>query len=232
MRANEQEGVAMTTFTTVRGGVFLTLILALTACGNAQQDEANLLKSLPKAIFSRKAPPPVVTPEQLGQALASTSAAITLYVSEQTKGQFLLQDIERNGPYQSFGSASRRVIVMRDGMITSTRGLGGDLMSSEEDDLLALVKRAAPGTARYVQRFLTPEDVNVTYEYACSLDIGGSIPVVAGALKTSARMVTATCIGAHGEFTNTYAVNGGQILSSRQWLGDTLGYMQTQAIRL
>ena len=222
----------MTILTTARLGIGLMALAALAACGNGDQDQANLIKSLPKAIFSKKTPPAPVSGQQLAQALAGTSASITLFVNEKSEIQFLMQDLQRNGPYRSYGSSSRQVIVMRDGMITSTRGLGGDLMSSEESALLAMVQRKAPGTANYLQRYLTPEDLTVTFEYGCDAIPGETIPVVAGEVNTSARVVTAVCTGAAGEFTNTYAVDSyGQILSSRQWLGETLGYMQTQAVR-
>lgn len=223
----------MRIFNTARIGIAMLALMGLTACGNAVQDQANLLKSLPKTLFARKAPPAKVTPEQIGQALAGTTNAVTLYINEQTEVQFLMVDIQRNGPYQSFGSSSRQVIVMRDGMITATRGFGGDLMSVDEDSLLRLVKSRQAGTAPLVMRHLRADNVTLREDYVCDVTPGQMIPVSAGEVQTQAQVMTAECVSANGSITNTYAVGpGGQILSSRQWISETLGYMLTQAIRV
>ena len=200
----------------------LASAFALVSCGNANQDASEMIKALPKAIFSKRQAPKPLTAEQIAQGLAATTAPVILAEIEARKAQTLLQDIQRNGPYQTFGNSSRQVIVLRNGMITATRGLGGDLMSSEEDALLNRVQARASGQSSYDLRFLTPEDVTIIRRYSCYVSYGD-------------QTVTAKCTAADQvskDFTNTYVVDpDGFIRSSRQWAGETLGYLKIDVLR-
>ncbi|WP_417205890.1 YjbF family lipoprotein [Antarctobacter sp.] len=225
----------MTRRSFTRIGLALTSVLALVSCGNANKDTAVLLRQIPKALFTKKEPPKPLTPQQIAQSLGATSASVFLFEIESRKTQTLLQDIQRNGPYQTYGNSSRQVIVLRDGMITSTRGLGGDLMSSEEDRLLHRVQSRSEGRVSYDLRFLTSEDVTIVRRYSCYTSTGATVPVAAGLVQTSGQLVTAKCTAADGvspDFTNAYVVGGdGYILSARQWLGPYLGYISSQVLR-
>lgn len=226
----------MTRRTWTRIGLAFGVALTLAACGNANKDTSAMLLQVPKALFGKKPVPQPVSPEQVAQALAASKSSVFLFGLEARKSQFLLADIQRNGPYQTFGNPSRQVIVLRQGMVTSTRGMGGgDLMSSEEDQLLAYVANRAEGRVSYDMRFLTPEDVTVVRRYTCHVAPGGTIPVAAGLVQETGHVVTANCTAADGvspDFTNNYAVaSDGYILGSKQWLGPYLGYLMTQVLR-
>lgn len=218
-----------------RIGLLLTAVLTFSACGNANPEAAAALKQLPQRLLGKKPQPKPITPEQIANALTSSTASVFLVELERNKAQVLLQDVQRNGPYQTYGNVARNVVVMRDGFITSTRGLGGDLMSSEEDSLFSRVRARAAGSASYDQRFLTPEDVTIVRRYACQVTTGGTIPVAGGLVNTTGQVVTASCAAADGvspDFTNTYAVSqDGYVLSAKQWAGPTIGYLMTQALR-
>lgn len=221
----------MMTMARTRKSALVLALAALTACGSTNDDSLSLIKQLPASFKKKETGAIVVSAEQMTQALSSTTAAVNLYAIESRKVQFLMVDIQRNGPYQSFGSASRQVIAMRDGMITSTRGFGGDLMSSDVDQLLpAVIGRA--GSAQYVMRFLTPENITETRTYSCQLSSGGPISAELSAAFGSAEVINAKCSGEQGSFTNTYSVtHDGFILNSRQWLGETFGYVTSQSLR-
>ncbi|MGP6088702.1 YjbF family lipoprotein [Antarctobacter jejuensis] len=218
-----------------RIGLALSVALSLSACGTANDDSTDVLRDLPKAIFGKKQEPQPVSPQLMAQALAATKAPVFLYALESRQAQIMLAEIQRNGPYQTFGNSARQVIVMRQGMITSTRGLGGDLMSSEEDQLLSYVANRAEGQVSYDLRFLTPEDVTLVRRYSCRVARGDTIPVAAGLVQTTARVVTVFCVAGDGvspDFVNTYAVaSDGYILSSKQWMGPFMGYVLTQVLR-
>lgn len=225
----------MTRRSITRIGLFLGAALTLAACGNAVPENERVLQQLPKLFAAKKEEPKGVSPQTVARALSKSDASFFIVEVEKAKAQALLQDIQRNGPYQTYGNITRNVVVMRDGMVTSTRGLGGDLMSSEEDALLSRVKARAEGTASYDQRFLTPEDVTVVRRYVCQVKTGQSVPVVAGVVNTTGYVVTADCTAADGvspNFTNTYVVSGdGYVLSGKQWVGSTIGYVITQVMR-
>jgi hypothetical protein len=225
----------MTPHSMTRIGLALTAALTLVACGNDNDDATKTFRQLPKALFGKKEAPQPVTPQQMAKALTSTTASVFWYEIENYEAQFLLLDIQRSGPYQSYGNSARQVILMRNGMITSTRGFGGDLMSSEEDALVSRVLARTSGTVAYDQRFLTPEDVTAVSRYSCAVVPGGTIAASSGLAKTTGQVVTADCTAADGvspDFTNTYTVSGdGYVISSKQWLGPTIGYIKSQVLR-
>lgn len=218
-----------------RIGLALTAALALVSCGTANQDTSAFMRQLPKAIFAKKTQPKPLTTQQIAQALGATTSSVFLVEIESSKSQTLLQDIQRNGPFQTYGNAARQVIVLRGGLLVSTRGLAGDLMSSDEIQLLHRIQTRSEGRVSYDLRFLTPEDVTLVRRYSCYTTTGATVPVTAGLVQTSGQVVTAKCTAADGvssDFTNTYVVGAdGYVFSGRQWAGPDLGYLVTQVLR-
>ncbi len=212
----------------------LALAALVSACGNGTNDAGNLIKALPAAFASLgKTPQPVgVSPEQMTQALQSTDLPVTLIFLEGRQTQFLALEIERNGAYQTYGTSSRQSVAFRNGMITATRGLGGDLMSSGEDALLHMVSRRQSGVAPYTMRFLTSDNRTEALSYNCTVSPGKSVPVKVAEIDTTGVAVTAQCAGAGNSFTNVFVVDRhGSLVSARQWLGYQLGYVTSQPLR-
>lgn len=224
----------MTAAKTMRTGLALLAAgLILAGCGNGPNDRSQIIKQLP-ALFQKKPAPQPLTGQQVAQALTATPGPVQMFEIESRKGQFLMQQIETNGPYRTYGSSTRQVVNMRGGMMTSTRGFGGDLMSSEVGALLSHVSARRAGTARYDLRYLTPEDVTVVASYLCQVTPGGSRAVQGGLVQTTGTVVTAECNSTEPvhSFTNTYVVaSDGYVLSARQYMGGFTGYMTTQALR-
>ncbi|WGW04629.1 YjbF family lipoprotein [Tropicibacter oceani] len=217
-----------------RLGLALALGLTLSACGTEKNPVVEAVKALPSTFLKKSDGEATggVTEDQMTSLLAATPAPVEFFHFESRKAQFMMLEIERNGPYQSYGSPDRRGIVLRSGMITATRGFGGDLMSVEEDALLRLVQSRQAGSASYQQRFLTPEDVTETRTYTCDVTPGARQPVTAGEINGSGIIMTALCRGEGVKFTNTYIVdNAGSIITGRQWIGFPIGYVGNQALR-
>ena len=222
----------MTIRTRAMLGLALASFSALMACSSNGANPLKTLKALPEMLSNKKAAQPVVTPEQINAVLAATDKPASVFVLEKTTAQFILIEIERNRQYQTFGGPSRQSIVLERGNIVSTRGFGGDLISSEEGALMSLVRARSVGTATYVQRFLTSDNRTETLVYECKLDTGATIPVAMGAVNSKGTMVTANCSNNDTHFTNTYIVdNNGYILSGRQWMGKGLEYIAVQPIQ-
>ncbi|WP_425097736.1 YjbF family lipoprotein [Tropicibacter sp. S64] len=215
-----------------RLGLACAGLLALSACGSETHPAIDYIRSQKLLSSEPKNPKTVVTADQTAQTLAATDAPVEFVNLESRESQALMIGIERNGPYYTYGTATRQSIVLRNGMITATRGLGGDLMSSEEDALYRVVQSRHAGSASYQMRFLTPEDVISTLNVSCTVSAGGPTAIVAGAINSSGTTMTANCQGDGASFSNTYVVDArGNILAARQWLGHELGYVGNQAMR-
>lgn len=209
----------------------------LAGCGNdaGVADSKAMRQSLLSAFKPKpKSPPPSgPTQEQMAQALNATSVPVSILSLESRDAQALFLEIAKNGPYRTFGTSSRQSYVVRGGMITATRGFGGDLMSSETRSLLRLVSNRQNGTAPYIMRFLNGEDQTIEYTYSCKVTAGTTVPVVVGTLNTSGRVMTAACTGNGPEVTNTFIVSPrGTIIGGRQWLGELSQYAMLQPLRV
>lgn len=213
------------------------LVLCVAACGSDTAVEGQAFNII-TGLF-KKGEPAKVSHTQIVAALQANSSPLALFEFESREGtQGLLSQIEVNGAYHTFGNQARNVIVLRDGMITATRGIGGDLMSVEEDALLRLVKSRSLGTATYVQRFLQPSATTITISYRCAAHPEGQKQVALGLVNELTTRVRVDCYGDDPEtgkqleFTNTYEVSAsGMVLSGRQWLGDYIGFINSQYLR-
>lgn len=207
--------------------------LALAGCGNADDDRGALLRTLTDRLSGTAETQTQVNAQQVARSLQATDNPVTLVDAQTRDAQFIAIQIERNGSYATFASSTRQVVVLRDGLITSTRGFGGDLMSSDADALLDLVRARRAGNAAYVQRFLTADDQTVIRRYSCSVVPGATTPVQSGVIDTSGQTVTVTCSGEGTSFTNVFVVaQSGRLIGARQWLGELIGYVVAQPLRL
>lgn len=209
--------------------------LVLTGCSNQPETNVNPLQILRSVINARKAPagqPP--QPAVIANAVANTTGPLELGVraDDQTKWLMLI-GIEQNGAYTTYGAANRTSITMRHGIVTATRGLGGDLMSVNISEVEPLILGRRNGQATREMHFLGGEDKTVTLTFSCTIKVGKSIPVKAGAVNTTAQVITETCSSKDLYFTNTYLVNAqGRSVGSRQWLGDAIETLDFQTLRL
>ncbi|MBE9635926.1 YjbF family lipoprotein [Salipiger mangrovisoli] len=224
----------MTFKTTCRAGLLAGLIATLAACGNDDRRDP-LLESAYESLFggfgAEEQTP--ITDQQVGQALAATDRPVIRFTVLDREAEALAVEIERNGAHRTYATADRQAIVLRNGLITATRGLGGDLMSVEEDRLLGLLRGRSAGQATYVQRYLTPEDVTEALSFTCTVTPGQSSDIAQGVIRTSVTVMQAACSDGQGTaFTDSYLVDGsGEIVTSKQWLGETTGYATMQQLR-
>ena len=158
-------------------------------------------------------------------ALENTDLPVgTVLLPARDTGAVLVR-IETNGPYGTWGTGDRSSITMRDGMITATRGLGDDLMSSDIDGVLSLVAQRSEGTAERVQRFLDGENKIYEVRTRCRISVQGSA-------TRGPTMVREACRGDDVAFENRYAVNAaGQIVESKQWINARNGHAVVKRLR-
>jgi len=214
------------------------LAFALSGCSSERPDRPGL--AIVQSVLKRGQAVPVVSDQQQVEAAVQASLAaldmpLALATFEKTQNNVVLRQIAENGPYRSWSdaaSAERRTISTRNGVLTSTRGLTNDLMSSDVTETLSLVSSRTSGTATRVQRYLTSE--NKTYELSanCSISRGDNVRVTVGEIDQSAVEMTETCSTDTRDFTNIYRVSAsGRVLQSVQWLNEFYGVVVVQQLR-
>ncbi|WP_417740866.1 YjbF family lipoprotein [Salipiger sp.] len=218
-----------TTFSRI--GLF-ALASALIGCSNDPYFEFPVQSVVPGSLRQDE-PSGEITPQAIVEILSATDLPVAFFGVPDRGSQALMIRIEKNGPYETFANPERQSITMRHGMITGTRGLSGDLMSTEEEALLALVRARRAGQVTYVQRYLTPESVTKVVTYRCGVEPDATVDIAIGLVQDSATEMVAACESPDGPpFVDYYKVSGsGEILASRQWLGKNLGYVAMQMLQ-
>ena len=209
----------------------------LIACGNGRKDVNTL--DLVKPLISRAPAPGVDDPAQVGrainQALESIDGPLALATFEKPRNNVVLRPIETNGAYRtwtSWGYSERRSVTTKNGVITATRGLREDLMSTDVDASLSLISSRQSGTATRVQRYLNGENQIVAIRASCSIERGETVQVQAGEIDRAAIQMTENCEAEGRTFKNTYLVDSnGRVVQSVQWLNDFYGRTVVQALR-
>jgi hypothetical protein len=209
----------------------LAVLMVVAGCGNDPAARALSPDTL-KQIMAKPAPVTPPTQADVARALNGTQGPLELVTRTDNNGWSLMLRIEQNQGYETFGSSDRRSVTMRNGVLTATRGLGGDLMSSDLSGVMPLITARKSGRGARIMRFLDGEDQTVEIRFDCMVTPGQSIPVKAGQLNTTARQVTERCTAGNRTITNTYLVDDyGRSVSAKQWAGATGGYLLFQTMR-
>ncbi|MFN3207665.1 MAG: YjbF family lipoprotein [Roseovarius sp.] len=219
----------------------LVAALALAGCSNGPQD-VSVLSVAQTVVGSKFKPKPKVQKvddrlvrAEVTRALASTDGPLSLMRIEGTGSVSILRVIETNGAYDTWaawGTSERRSVSTRGGIITSTRGLGTDLMSSSVNGLLGMLSRRADGIERQVLRHLDGENQIEETEAYCAFTPDEGRIYEGGALRIPVTRVDVFCKADTGTFSNYYLVSqGGRIVESRTWLGEGLGYFTLSHLR-
>jgi len=212
----------------------------LSACGNMPGQDVSLVSMAKDVLSGKKAAQQAAAPQTpemvaaaVSQALKETDQPLALMAIESRGGAVaLIQQIERNGAYVTWGSADRRSVTTRNGMITATRGLGQDLMSSSVSPSLALVSSRQSGSAQRVHRYLDGENQTIELVTTCTISRAGTGRVVSGEINRPVTKMTESCVAQTTRFQNSYQVDSaGRILQSMQWIGPLNGSAVIQMLR-
>ena len=210
---------------------------SLSACSNTRSDKPVL--NVAQSIMKPKVESVVSDPQQISSAVTATLGAVqgpvSLATFEKTNNNVVLRQIATNGSYRTWadvGSAERRNITTKNGVLTSTRGLNQDLMSSDINESLALISARKSGNSTRVQRYLNGEDLIYEVRTNCSISRGGETRVNVGEINRMTIQMTESCQDGTRSFTNIYRVDGnGRVLQSVQWLNDFYGTTVIQQLR-
>ncbi|KPP83514.1 MAG: Group 4 capsule polysaccharide formation lipoprotein gfcB [Rhodobacteraceae bacterium HLUCCO07] len=220
-------------------GLLLSACLVLAACGNRPgQSQLEVLRTAVSDVFksSGQEDNGGATAEQIAAeidaGLKGTDLPLSLAVVEARNSTTLLTRIETNGPHGTWAAPDRRTIIMKDGLITATRGLGNDIMSSETGEIAALVTARQEGQAQRVHRYLDGENHTVDMRATCRVTRGGEKMVESARFEAKAIEMTESCDTGARRFVNTYMVDTqGDVVQSRQWASPDTGHIFIQALR-
>ncbi|KGJ10558.1 YjbF family lipoprotein (plasmid) [Paracoccus versutus] len=206
------------------------LIAGLAACGNDDTGrEANPLLIAAKTAggtlagmrggAAQEAPAPR-TPEQMAAEALRVNPAPLILVGFESLGRTQVMAMTgQNGAMRTYMAPSKEALILRDGMVIGTRGLGNDL-SVAEPQTEALIRAGRSGSALRVMRYYSGDGLERPLSFDCTTGPG-----------PAAGVILESCEGHGARFQNSFMPQGGHLPVSRQWLGPRLGYITIQTLR-
>ena len=208
--------------------------LALAGCSGGTEGPGTQIEVFQRAgelvLQSRKPPPPERPP--------LTRAAL-----DELDGSFMEATVERldllaylfvnaepvdagPGPLVVWRTDDDITLTMRGGVLVATRGLGGDILSS---DTLQAPGRPGPAPGIGERRIFQRVGGNrvQTLTLACEVTDLGPETIVIVERAHSTRHLREDCQNSDGRVVNDYWVSDadGLVWQSRQWAGSQVGYM-------
>ena len=123
-------------------------------------------------------------------------------------------------------------LTFHKGVLTATRGLGDDLMSSDATSTTTMFEGGLENTYYPVIRsYLDGEDQTYFRAYQCRKDLESEQKIDIDDKTIAARRLKEVCVSPTHSFSNIYWLDGAQsVLRSRQWVSHSVGDMVTERV--
>lgn len=204
----------------------VTALTALAACGSGSSTGPGLgdaLRETARGLTQRgnggAAPAAPTDPQAMAAEALQVNPGPLIMVGLESQGttQVMALTGENQGK-RTYMTESMEGMILRDGLVLGTRGLGND-MSVTEAGTEPLIRGNRSGSAQRIIRVWNGEGLEQPIAFSCTVAPEGGRSVE----RCSAGAVT---------FENRYLVGpGGSLPVSRQWLGPGLGYVTVQVLR-
>lgn len=214
----------------------LACLSALMIAGCSNSGDTAGLRDTFKSIFSPKASNQgaVATKIDMNAVLKQTAPTSLMHITFLDRGNIasLLLQISSSNGYRVYSTAAKQTITLRDGLITSTRGTGDDLMASISTDSRSAIRARRAGKGTRVMEHVNGAGETLRETFSCETFVTGSGRVKQGAVNAATTELTENCVSENNKFTNVYQVGqSGMVLSSTQWLGQSTGYAKVSILR-
>ena len=123
-------------------------------------------------------------------------------------------------------------LVTRNGLVTGTRGLGSDIVSSSYAQTLSAIA-SGEGTAQRRLNVTNDLDQSIQVSMSCQIRTVGTETLEIVELTFATRHLRETCTYTGGTIENDYWVDSRdsrKIWKSRQWLGPEMGWIKLRLL--
>lgn len=210
--------------------ISLMVVAGLAACGNDKGETGGsplmIAGQAAQGMIAQarggkaEAAAPARTPQQMAaEALSVNPGPLVMIGFENLSRTQVMAMTGQNRNMRTYMAPSKESVILRDGMLVGTRGLGNDL-SVAESTTEGLIRAGRPGQGQRVLRIYSGDGTERPLTFDCTVGPGPNQGVI-----------VESCQGHGATFQNSYMPQGGQIAVSRQWAGPKLGYLTVQTLR-
>ena len=207
----------------------LSVLALLAACGNDRGDPSTspigiASQAAGQILAERRAAgqpqAPARTPEQIAAEALRVNPGPLIMAGLETQGRTQAMAMTgQNDAMRTYMTPNEQALILRNGMLVGTRGLGND-MSVTEATTEGLIRAGRSGSGQRVIRYYSGDGLERPLTFDCTVGAGPNPGVM-----------VENCEGLGVSFQNSFMVQGGQIPVSRQWAGPRLGYITLQTLR-
>jgi len=167
------------------------------------------------------------------RALLNQLTVPSLEIVAESSGQkAFLVPFSRRGTVTIWRTAMDGQVVLRQGLVTATRGLGGDLTSSDYAQPLTALQRRA-GTYQRRLYFNNSAGGQSRLTLSCTLSNLGPKRLEVVERSYNTHHLRETCMAGQDTITNAYWIetSSGILRKSRQWVGPHIGYLNLRLLK-
>jgi len=221
----------------------LIAALALSACASNKdiQPMPQIMLEAAKSIVAKKPDTNAQRAEVQAltrkQFIGAGNTPMILVDIETTQQYATLAQIATNGAYDTYQSADRKSLTFTGGLLSASRGLGADLISLDNAQTQAALAAPSkdPVTTIRTHRYLNGEYQTVAVVFMCQLNNLGKEQVTSIHQNFSVLHFVENCRSEQDQplqYTNSYWLDSKDkvMWKSRQWVGETIGYLGVDTI--
>jgi len=209
------------------------LLMILSACSSDTSDDEGysvISDSVWEAVQQNRADPP--KPLVITQVLLDrTNEGVLLVEPDLVERGDLLRRVVRRadkypGTLEVWRASDAAQVVLRDGVLVATRGIGGDILSSDASQTLSLLGMLQEGAAKRTV-FVRAGDMSTQrLDFDCVIADRGVESLVLVERPIALRAFRETCSNDAFDIINDYWIepNSRLVRKSRQWAGPKLEY--------
>jgi hypothetical protein len=214
--------------------------LFLAACSGGSErssSQAAQFQTYRDAIREIRAPKPELPALTPALIASLPTAALELVIEDRGATAFLVpysdRTDRRKGALRTWRSADSAQIVLRDGVLVTTRGLGNDLGSSRVSSVLTSIETLSPVSGPHNLFVKGYDNKSSRIDLECEMQSLGAKTIDIVQTQHSVIHFRENCAGPDGEVTNDYWVSqfDSTVWQSRQWGGPGLGYLRMRLLK-
>ena len=226
----------------IRSATLLALgsALFLAACSggpdaySSRASQFKIYRDAFKVALAPKREPTVLTPAYVANLPVS---AIEVVVEDRDATALVAPYFDRTdgrpGAIRTWRTGNDSQIVLRDGVLIATRGLGNDLSSSRVSSVVKSVRTRNPVSGPHNLFVLGHDNQTTRIDLECDMQSLGQKTIEIVQMSHNVLHFQENCTGPQGPVTNDYWIDryDSTIWQSRQWGGPFLGYLRMRLLK-
>lgn len=222
--------------------IFAAVSLAmLVACSSGTETATGKGQAIIETLKARKAskasqvaPAPVITRALLGKITINSLEAV---IETTNQKAFLIPIAARNtagrGKIVVWKSVGPENIILQNGVLIGTKGIGNDLGSVDASATVRALKSRRNTTGEKIYYLRRDDNSEAQIRLQCEITNVGSESIEVIERRYSTTHMREVCSNRSGRITNDFWVDSqtGAIRKSRQWGGPELGYVAFRLLK-